>query len=270
MDFECFSCQVSACRAQGGAFLSFRVNGHDSSHSQETEVAPGVMEAEIPIRGGKPSVGMVEEQFTGSASVHASATFLKVNSTAFSAFIEALGGDDQTLMQDVIYIPSAIVETTIEQTKLQGNVLTPLQQGSVVRTWRALLKHVGVAPPSLGAAMPVAASAPSTVAPVLSQSVTPSQLPQHLMMPPEETQPSTSAPPPGTWYASQDEWRTMALQGSNAVPDFPPNGRETLEAQVQLHPGARRRSRVFCAAAQNATQARGGFHTEEWRGGARV
>ena len=104
----------------------------------------------------------VEDQVTGSA--HASATFLKVNSPAFSAFIEALGGNDQTLMQDVIF-----VETTIGQKKLQGNVLTPSQKGCVVRAWRALLKHAGMAPPSLGAAMPVVASAPSKVAPILSQ-----------------------------------------------------------------------------------------------------
>ena len=104
----------------------------------------------------------VQEQFTVSA--HASATFLKVNSPAFSAFIETLGGNDQTLMQDVIF-----VETTIGQTKLQGNVLAPLQKGCVVPAWRALLKHAGMAPPSLGAAMPASvASAPSKVAPILS------------------------------------------------------------------------------------------------------
>ena len=186
---------------------------------------PSVLEAEVTIEGEKPVVCLVEDQFTGSASVHASAIVLKVNSPAFSAFIEAIGGNDQTLMQDVIYIPSGIVETTIGQTTLQGNVVTPLQKGSVVRAWRALLKQAGMAPPSLGAAMPIVASAPSKVAlVVLSLPVTPSQLPQHVLMSPEETQPSTPAPPPGTLYPSQEEWRTLALQGSEPEADSHPTG----------------------------------------------
>ena len=217
--------------------FSFRVNSNASFHVLGFRV-----------------MCMVEQQFTESASVHATATAQhSVRS------LKRSGATTRGSCKTSRTSPSPDVETAIGQ----GNVLTPLLKRRVVRAWRALLKHAGMVQPGLGAAMPFVAPAPSKVAQVLSQLVSPSQPPQHMLMPPEETQPSMPALPPGTLYPSHES-RTMALQGSHAVPVSHPTTETHSKRKFSsvLAPGDDRKFPLLPL--KKAAQVRGGFHTEEW------
>ena len=118
--------------------------------------SPGL--APAPAQQAQPSA----ERSPSERTVCEIFTSWVVDSELVTGLLEAIGGDEGTLVDDFVAIPDTDLQIALGNLNVGGEAASALQKGKVVRVITRLLDFTGMPPIGLGSQMP---AVPGTAAP---------------------------------------------------------------------------------------------------------